>query len=172
MFITTIKLVNFADIFTPRSIVVSGSSSLTDFEISDLTLDANIMGQPNGPKPGGGTFDYARVCVGGLNVFGSNVAVRRVRVIGCGTYQPTNEYMPITPTPGTNECFALWVKNDAIFNYVARTCGHALQYQICAMVKAFNTRKPDGTFVPGYYITGNTHISEITTDVEDAILAI
>jgi hypothetical protein len=39
-------------------------------------------------------------------------------------------------------------------------------------VKAFNTRKPDGTFVPGYYITGATHIPEITTDVEDALLAL
>jgi hypothetical protein len=55
---------------------------------------------------------------------------------------------------------------------VGTSANNALRYEVCSNVKAFNTRKPDGTFVPGYYITGNTHISEITTDVEDALLAI
>jgi hypothetical protein len=55
---------------------------------------------------------------------------------------------------------------------VGTSPNNALCYLICATVKAFNTRKPDGTFVPGYYITGATHIPEITTDVEDALLAI
>jgi hypothetical protein len=117
MFVTTLKLIDVTSIQLHRWIVVS-SGSLTSFEISDLTLDANIMGQPNSPNPGGGTFDYARVCVGGLNVTGSNIAVRRVRVIGCGTHQPTNEYLPITPTPGTNECFALWVKSTGPGNVI------------------------------------------------------
>jgi hypothetical protein len=107
MFVTTLKLIEVDDIAVPRAIVYHGGGALTNFEISDLTLDANIDGQPNSSKPGGGTFDYPRVCVNGINLAGENIQVRRVRIINAGTHQPGYEYP--TTVGVANECFALWI---------------------------------------------------------------
>jgi hypothetical protein len=84
---------------------------------------------------------------------------------------------PFGETP-TNSEIGLYFKNctnviaENNIAEVGTSPNNALRYEVCASVKSFNTRKPDGTFVPGYYITGQTHIPEITTDVEDALLAI
>jgi len=45
-------------------------------------------------------------------------------------------------------------------------------YSVCGSVKAFNNKKPDGTFVAAYNTATSLHLGELTTDVEDALLAI
>jgi hypothetical protein len=115
MFVTTLKLVDVATAGSNIAVVKS-TSALDFFEISDLTLDANIAGQPNSPKPGGGTYDYARVCVEGIFIEGCNIAVRRVRIINAGTQTPNYEYN--TATPVSWECFSLGVTSNGPGNIV------------------------------------------------------
>jgi hypothetical protein len=82
MFQTTLKLVNAIGI--GEGIPIIGASSVVDgLEVSDLTLDCNLPGQPNSSG-----YDYARIMVQGIAVAGSDITVRRVRVINWGTQTP------------------------------------------------------------------------------------
>ena len=51
------------------------------------------------------------------------------------------------------------------------TVNNAVYFQVCGTVKAFNNREPDGTFVAAYNTPTGYHLGELTTDVEDAWLA-
>jgi hypothetical protein len=53
---------------------------LTQFEVSDLTLDANLDNQPGRPTPG-----YAPVACGAVRIFGHHSRVSRVKAINWGT---------------------------------------------------------------------------------------
>jgi hypothetical protein len=86
MFQTTLKLVNATG--TGQGIPIIGAFDLVNgLEVSDLTLDCNLPGQPNSSG-----YDYARIMVQGIAAAGSDIVVRRVRVINWGTQTPLFEY--------------------------------------------------------------------------------
>jgi len=55
---------------------------------------------------------------------------------------------------------------------VGTSVNNAVPYSVCGNVKAFNNKKPDGTFVAAYNTATSLHLAELTTDVEDALLVI
>jgi len=79
------------------------SSALDSFEISDLTIDCNLDGQPST-----GSDAYPRIAVGAINLHGKNILVRRVRVINFGTRTPIWKYGQTSP-PDSSECFPISV---------------------------------------------------------------
>lgn len=64
---------------------------LEGYEISDLTFDCNLGGQPNTSG-----FSYPRIAVGALRLKGRDILIRRVRVINFGTRTPNWECFPIS----------------------------------------------------------------------------
>ena len=84
---------------------------------------------------------------------------------------------PVGATP-TNSEIGLSFKNCSNViseNNVAdvgTSLNNGMTYQVCDKVKAFNNQKPDGTFLQAYESATQIHLSELTTDVQDALLAI
>lgn len=104
MFVTTLKLVNVPTIEPGNSVPIVGGT-VDDLEISDLTLDCNMGGQPNTSG-----YGYCRMMVNGIDVNGKNIAVRRVRVINAGTQTPIYEY---GVTAKSLECFPIFLGGGA-----------------------------------------------------------
>jgi len=123
MFATIIRLV-LASPQSGQSQYVFGltRTALSGFELSDLTIDCNLAGQPNT-----GSDEYPRIAEGGINLHGSDILIRRVRVINFGTNTPIWEYGQSTP-PASWECFPLSVAfarpldNPAPKNCVVEDC--------------------------------------------------
>ena len=67
-----------------------GTAFLDGFEVSNLTIDCNLAGQP---VPQGQTF--ANLCCCAIYAPGRHIRVRRVRVIRFGTQLATRECFPI-----------------------------------------------------------------------------
>lgn len=104
---TTIKLTIAVPLRGTSHYVVDQRLDLLDsYEISDLTIDCNLAGQPNTTGPNG-SDGYPRIAVGAINLHGSNIVVRRVRVINFGTNTPSYEF-DASSVP-TWECFAIAV---------------------------------------------------------------
>jgi hypothetical protein len=84
---------------------------------------------------------------------------------------------PVGDTPNGNE-IGLYFKNctnviaENNVSDVGSVLDNGVRYEVCSKVKAFNNKTVDAVFAPVYYITGQTHLGELTTDVEDALLAI
>jgi len=97
------------------------------FEISDLTLDANVHRQPLRTDA-----DATRpniVCAGLQFLNAKNTRIRRVRFINFGTQTP--EKVLNTPNPYTHECFALTLGG----------ANHAENRRLCG---PFRAREIDG----------------------------
>lgn len=89
----------------------SDQVAVDNFEISDLTIDLNLGGQPAFPgdpvhPPPLPALPYPRLALGAVHVVGRNNRIRRVRVINFGTRTPS----PLngTATNQTHEAFILW----------------------------------------------------------------
>ena len=84
---------------------------------------------------------------------------------------------PVGNAPNASEiglafqnCTSLIVENNVAD--VGAASDNAVRYSNCTSVKAFNNKKADGTFVAAYNTSTLLHLGELTTDVEDALLAI
>jgi hypothetical protein len=55
---------------------------------------------------------------------------------------------------------------------VGSSPNNGVSYKVCDKVKAFDNKNADAGFLPVFYVTGGTHLGELTRDVEDALLAI
>jgi hypothetical protein len=89
--VTVLKLVDATDSVN-QTLAVSGNNILDGFEISDLTIDCNLDGQPilSG--------NFPVVCVGAINIVGRHTRIRRVRAINFGTLS-------------SHECFVIVAAN-------------------------------------------------------------
>jgi hypothetical protein len=81
----------------------------------------------------------------------------------------------VTPTnnevgPSFKNCSRVIVENNV--TEVGINLNNGVVYSLCDKVKAFNNRKPDTTFFQAYDGANNTHLGEVTTDAEDALLAL
>jgi hypothetical protein len=103
MFVTTLKLVNAND--RNNGVTIISAASVNGLEVSDMTLDCNIAGQPS-TSVGGVSDGYCRAMVAGIDVIGEGIQVRRVRVINFGTQTSSFEY---GQSPRSLECFPLYV---------------------------------------------------------------
>jgi hypothetical protein len=84
---------------------------------------------------------------------------------------------PVGSAPNSSEigfsfknCTSVIVENNVAD--VGTSVNNAVSYSVCETVKAFNNKKPDGTFVAAYDTSTSVHLGELTTDVEDALLTI
>jgi len=68
-----------------------------------------------------------------------------------------------------NGCSNVTVENNVVR---VLTANNAFQHQACGTIQVFNTRSTDGTFYPGYNSTTLLHDPELTTEVENALLAL
>jgi hypothetical protein len=101
MFATTLQLVGArTDTDYVYSYSIIGSFDWLDgFEVSDLTLDCNLDGQPNTTG-----YRFPRTMVLGIDVRGVRIEIRRVRVVNFGTRVPSFEY---GKSVTGYECFAI-----------------------------------------------------------------
>jgi hypothetical protein len=81
----------------------------------------------------------------------------------------------VTPTDSEvglsfKNCSRVIVENNV--TEVGTALNNGVRYSVCDKVKAFNNRKPDTTFFQAYDIANIRHLDEVTTDVEDALLAL
>jgi hypothetical protein len=106
MFVTTLKLIDVTTSEESRAVIAT-DILLTSFELTDITLDANLAGQPNTSG-----YDYARVATSGVYLPGKNILLRRVRTINWGTHTPFWEYNNHTPV--SHECFPLSIGAPSI----------------------------------------------------------
>jgi hypothetical protein len=101
MYATTLQLIKAVPLpgLTAAVGPVASDISITNFQISDLTLDANLARQPKGS---GGTNTSIKTDGLGL-LFSNNITVRRVRVINWGTHTSSHEGFPIyIESPNSN----------------------------------------------------------------------
>jgi hypothetical protein len=86
---------------------------------------------------------------------------------------------PVGSAPNNSEvglsfknCTNVIVENNVAD--VGTSSNNAVSYSVCEAngVKAFNNKKPDGTFVAAFDTSTSLHLGELTTDVEDALLAV
>lgn len=97
MFATTLKLSLTAEDTTRDAkfyAIGLPYASVTSYEVSDLTIDCDLDGQPNSVQ-GGTTYQYARIAVGAIALAGRNIRIHRVRVINWGSKTRTQECFPI-----------------------------------------------------------------------------
>jgi hypothetical protein len=101
MFATTLQFVGASTDTEPvYSYSLIGSFDWLDgFEVSDLTLDCNLDGQPNTTG-----YRFPRTMVLGIDVRGVRIEIRRVRVVNFGTRVPSFEY---GKSVTGYECFAI-----------------------------------------------------------------
>jgi len=151
--------------------------SLDNFEISDLTLDANVHRQPLRTDA-----DATRpkiVCAGLQFLKAKNTRIRRVRFINFGTQTP--EKVLNTPNPYTHECFALTLgggkygegQNNLIEDCLFELPGHDQGREVtCANLSdpqngVLRTTRVDGMNSWGSYppvpVVSATHTSGTTT---------
>jgi hypothetical protein len=82
IYATVLKLVN-ATTSTHLTSAISGDNFLRSFEVSDLTIDCNLDGQPLSAD------GFPSVCCSAIDVIGSKTLIRRVRAIHFGGQQKT-----------------------------------------------------------------------------------
>jgi hypothetical protein len=81
-------------------VIGSGVVPVDGVEISDMTIDVNLARQPKPPEGGN-----PLVVGAGLMIKGSRLTIRRVRVVGWGTYTRYNEN-----SEKTGECFPIFIE--------------------------------------------------------------
>ena len=94
MFATTLKLKLNTALDTTQSNVVFNAiggpfSNFTSYEVSDLTIDCDLSGQP-----AAGSDPYPKITCAGLVIHGTNIKVHRVRVINWGRRGADKECFP------------------------------------------------------------------------------
>jgi hypothetical protein len=176
MYQTTLKLVDFST-RGESCRIITGSGNVDGLEVSDLTLDCNIAGQAaTSPDL------YARVCVTGIGVQGSNIIVRRVRCINWGTQTPLSEWN-YPAAVSTWECFPIYVVaydvnsvNNVVEKCVVEDGGkNNARETTLVTCSSKNGVIRNGLIVgntPAQWaaITTNRRMAELTRDVENALL--
>ena len=109
--VTTLKIVYAAaKNLLHLAVGVPFNEYITDFELSDFTVDCDLPGQPVTPPDGTTTYERARVACGAISVGGQRIRIRRIRAINFGT-QGIN--LP-PPDPANPECFVIFTASAYI----------------------------------------------------------
>lgn len=143
MFVTFLKLVIASPTADQQYHVVGSSAppAKNGFELSDLTIDCNLAGQPD---TGAG---FPQIMAGGVDLRGPNMVIRRVRVINFGTNTKSWEcfgigigYAAASDTPVASNCVIedCVIERPALANARETTCLNLSAYEDALLRAAYH----------------------------------